>query len=122
MYILSSSQKDALVNALKQYAGSKKNGVSEDQLNPILDSKKDSNKVGISRDQKALLHGLLLELKRNRAGDKALFQDKKEFLQDTMNELGGNVPDITNLNFEDRWDIVNSVQQHYGLPSIQRGG
>ena len=120
--ILSSNQKDDLVKALKQYAGSKKNGVSEHQLNPILDSQKGSNKVGISRDQKGLLHGLLLELKRNRPGDENLFQDKKEFLQEVMNKFGDNAPDIGNLGFKDRWHLVDSVTDHYGLPLIHRGG
>jgi len=146
--ILSSDQKDDLVNALRQYAGSKKN-----ESRSILDSLKGGTRFGptrkreekeneknknmlskleksyetknptLEKSQKALLRGLLLELKRNTGPEsEGLFADKKEFLEEVMNQLGGDVPDIKKLGFKDRWDIVNKVIQHYGLPQIYRGG
>jgi hypothetical protein len=155
--IILSSQKDDLVKALKQYAGSHKNVVSEHQLGQGLGSQKGVFELGdkrerdkkenekkedilsklenthrtkvavndIDHNQKVLIQNILsaLTVNRNR-GDESekQFKETKEMLEDVMNQIGGDIPDIGNLGFKDRWDIVNSLTQHYGLPLIHRGG
>ena len=155
--IILSSQKDDLVKALKQYAGSHKNVVSEHQLGQGLGSQKGVFELGdkrkrdkkekekkedilsklenthrtkvavndIDHNQKVLIQNILsaLTVNRNR-GDESekQFKGTKEMLEDVMNQIGGDIPDIKNLGFNQRWEIMNIVSAHYGIPAYPQGG
>jgi len=153
--IVSSSQKDDLVKALKQYAESHKNVVSEHQLGQGLGSQKGVFELGDKRErdkkenekkedilsklenthrtkvavnkidhhQKVLIQDLFKGLIRNRGDEREKeFKETKEMLEDVMNQIGGDIPDIKNLGFKERWQIMNIVATHYGIPAYPQGG
>ena len=64
-----------------------------------------------------------LTVNRNR-GDESekQFKGTKEMLEDVMNQIGGDIPDIKNLGFNQRWEIMNIVSAHYRIPAYHQGG